>query len=222
MTGTGRGVITADGCAVEVYLSLPPLGEAELIAAAVPAGSRILDLGCGVGRIAHELVECGHEVVGVDQSIEMLAHAHGFETVHAPIAGLDLDRHFDAVLLASNLVNIPDDTDRRAVLATAARHLAPGGLVVAQWEPPEWFDTATDGTGGTAGPVRIELADVHRDGDLLNATVRYWIDDELWTQTFTSRRFDDEALHRELRDAGLSFERWLRDDRTWFAATGTV
>jgi 2-polyprenyl-3-methyl-5-hydroxy-6-metoxy-1,4-benzoquinol methylase len=50
--GTGRGAITADGCAVEVYLLLPPLGEPELIADAVPAGASILDLGCGVGRIA--------------------------------------------------------------------------------------------------------------------------------------------------------------------------
>jgi SAM-dependent methyltransferase len=219
MTGTGRGVITADGCAVEVYLLMPPLGEAELVASAVPAGATVLDLGCGVGRIAHGLIERGFRVVGVDQSAEMLAHARGFETVHAPIAGLELDRQFDAVLLASNLMNIPDDADRQAVLATAVRHLAPGGRVVAQWEPAEWFDTAADGVGGTAGRVRIELADVHPDGDLLSATVRYWVGDELWTQTFTSRRFDDEALRRELRGAGLSFESWLRDDHTWFIAT---
>jgi SAM-dependent methyltransferase len=219
MSGTGRGVITADGCAVEIYLLLPPLGEAELIAEAVPAGGSILDLGCGTGRIAAGLVQRGYRVVGVDQSAEMLEHASGFETVQAPIAGLELGREFDAVLLASNLVNIPDDADRRAVLATAVRHLAPGGRVIVQWEPPEWFDTVRNGSGGPAGPVRIELADVVREGDLLSATVRYRVGDEVWTQTFTSRRFDDEALRRELRDAGLSFERWLRDDRTWFAAT---
>jgi SAM-dependent methyltransferase len=219
MTGTGRGVITADGCSVEVYLLLPPLGEAQLIAEVVPAGGSILDLGCGTGRIAAGLVERGYRVVGVDQSAEMLEHTTGLETVQAAIAGLDLGRQFDAVLLASNLVNIPDDGERRAVLATAVRHLAPSGRVVVQWEPPEWFDTVADGSGGAAGPVRIELTDVHRDGDLLSATVHYRAGGELWTQTFTSRRFDDEALRRELRDAGLSFERWLRDDRTWFAAT---
>jgi SAM-dependent methyltransferase len=218
VTGTGRGVITADGCAVEVYLLLPPLGEAELVGEAVRPGGSILDLGCGTGRIAHELVARGYHVVGVDQSAEMLEHARGFETVHAPIAGLDLHRHFDAVLLASNLMNIPDDTDRRAVLGTVTRHLAPGGLALVQWEPPEWFDEATDGSGGTVGPVRIELADVHRAGDLLTATVRYQVGDELWTQTFTSRRFADEELCRELDAVGLSFQRWLRDDRTWFAA----
>jgi hypothetical protein len=107
------------------------------------------------------------------------------------------------------------------VLATAARHLLPGGLAIAQWEPPEWFDTAADGAGGTVGDVRIELTDVHRTGDLLSATVRYSVGEEVWTHTFISRRFDDEALRRELREAGLSFERWLRDDRTWFAARRT-
>jgi hypothetical protein len=151
----------------------------------------------------------------------MLAHAIGFTTVHAPIADLDLNRRFDAVLLASHLVNTPIDAERRAILDTAARHLTRNGSVLAEWHPPEWFDRTTDGTGGTAGQVRIELADVQRDGDLLTATVRYWAGDDLWTQTFTSRRLDDEALHGELRDAGLSFERWLCDDRTWFVATGS-
>jgi SAM-dependent methyltransferase len=216
--GTGRGAITADGCAVEVYLLLPPLGEAELIATVVPDGSSILDLGCGTGRIARGLVEHGYDVVGVDQSAEMLAHATSFETVQAPIAGLDLDRRFDAVLLASNLMNAPDDGERRAIVATAARHAGPDGVVLVQWEPPEWFDRVRDGSGATLGPVQTELADVRRDGDLLSATVRYRSGDELWTQTFTTRRIDDEALHRELRDAGLSFERWLNDDRSWFAA----
>lgn len=216
--GTGRGAITADGCPVEVYRLLPPMGEAELIADAVSAGTHILDLGCGTGRIARELARCGYDVVGVDQSAEMLAHARGFRTVHAPIAGLDLEQRFDAVLLTSNLVNTPDDADRHAILATAARHVTARGLVLAEWEPPEWFAAAADGQGGTAGPVRMELVDVHRDGDLLSATVRYFCGGELWTHAFTTRRFDEQALRRELRDAGLSFERYLRDDRSWFAA----
>jgi SAM-dependent methyltransferase len=216
--GTGRGAITADGCAVEVYRLLPPLGEAAVIAPAVPPGASILDLGCGTGRIARQLVERGFAVVGVDQSAEMLQHAGGFPTVHAPIAGLDLGRHFDAVLLASHLVNTPADTERQAILATAARHLAADGLLLAECHPPEWFDTAGAAAAATVGTVRIDLVDVRRDGDLLSATVRYASGDELWTQTFTTRRFDVAALRRELRGAGLSFVRWLRDDRTWFAA----
>ncbi len=66
--------------------------------------------------------------------------------------------------------------------------------------------------------MRVELRDVHRDGALLDATVRYWAGDELWTQTLAARRIDDEALTRELAEAGLRFERWLTDDRTWLLA----
>ena len=65
----------------------------------------------------------------------------------------------------------------------------------------------------------VELRDVRLDGELLSATVRYRAGDELWTQPFTARRLDDEALRRDLRDAGLSFERWCDGSRIWFVAT---
>ena len=41
-------------------------GEARMIDAMVPKGSRILDAGCGPGRTGGLLAELGHEVVGVD------------------------------------------------------------------------------------------------------------------------------------------------------------
>lgn len=49
--GTGPGVITPDGCAVDFYALLPPMGEPEIIAAAAPPGASILELGCGTGRL---------------------------------------------------------------------------------------------------------------------------------------------------------------------------
>jgi hypothetical protein len=47
--GTGPGVITPDGCAVECYALLPSMGEPEIIAAAVPPGASILELAAGPG-----------------------------------------------------------------------------------------------------------------------------------------------------------------------------
>ncbi|HEX3337188.1 MAG TPA: class I SAM-dependent methyltransferase [Jatrophihabitans sp.] len=216
--GTGRGVITADGCAVELYRQLPPSGEAELVHAEVPANARILDLGCGTGRIAHRLIELGHEVVAVDQSAAMLACVHGARTVCAPIAGLDLGTTFGAVLMASHLVNVPDDAQRHELLSAAVRHLSVAGRLVAQWHPPAWFDRAVSGTSGTVGDVRVELADVQLDRDLLDATVRYRSGDDLWTQTFRARRLTESALRHDLRRAGLEFAHWSVADRTWFAA----
>ena len=216
--GTGRGLITADGCAVELYRLFPPMGEAELVHAVAPAGGSVLDLGCGTGRIAHPLLELGHPVVAVDASDAMLAHVRGAETVQAQIAELDLGRTFDVVLMASHLVNTSDDGERRGMLAAAARHVAPDGVLVAEQYPPAWFDEVADRAGGRIGDVGADLCDVHRDGDVVAATIRYHVGDEMWTQTFTARRLDDDARQRELREVGLRFDRWLTDDRSWFAA----
>jgi SAM-dependent methyltransferase len=216
--GTGPGKLTADGCAVDPYRQLPALGEAAIVHAAIRAGVGVLDLGCGTGRIAHPLSELGHPVVGVDQSADMLAHVRVAETVCAPIAGLDLQRSFGGVLLASHLVNTPEATDRRALLETVRRHLAPDGRLVAEWHPPEWFDAVSSGSGGTIGAVRVQLTDVHRGADILDGTVRYWAGDELWTQTFRARRLTQDALCAELAATGLAFDGYLTDDCTWFAA----
>jgi SAM-dependent methyltransferase len=66
---------------------------AEWLAAAVPPGSRVLDLGCGTGLpTARQLVDAGLQVVGVDLSGGMLARARAnvpkAEFVQADIAAL--------------------------------------------------------------------------------------------------------------------------------------
>jgi SAM-dependent methyltransferase len=118
--------VTADGSPVDVYLLLPPNGEAEIVHAAVPPDASILELGSGAGRVTHPLLELGHQVVAVDDSAAMLAHVRA-ETVCARIGDLRLGRTFDAVLLSSHLVNTEHAADRGAMLAAARRHLAPAG-----------------------------------------------------------------------------------------------
>ena len=54
--GTGPGVITPDGCAVDLYRVLPAMGEPEIVHGAIPAGAGILELGAGAGRVTHRLV----------------------------------------------------------------------------------------------------------------------------------------------------------------------
>ena len=126
-TGTGPGAITPDGCAVDLYALLPPMGEPGIVHAAVPAGASILELGAGAGRVTHPLVALGHPVVAVDESPEMLARVRGAETVRARIQDLRLGRRFDAVVLGSFLVNVADHGLRRRFLAAA---LAEAGLAV--------------------------------------------------------------------------------------------
>ncbi|MBE1580643.1 class I SAM-dependent methyltransferase [Amycolatopsis roodepoortensis] len=213
-----EGAFTADGCPVEVYRLLPPGDEPGIVHAAIPEGASILELGSGVGRITHALLELGHPVVAVDDSPEMLAHVRA-DKVCSKIEELRLQRDFDAVLLGSHLVNAASAVDREAFLSTARAHVAPGGRVLVEWHPPEWFESVRDGQGGTLGRVGVRLDQVVRDGDLLSAVVRYSASGRSWSQPFTCRRLDAEALNVALTRAGLVFERWRADDRTWFSAT---
>jgi SAM-dependent methyltransferase len=216
--GTGPGPITPDGCAVDFYALLPSAGEAEIVHAAIPPGASVLELGCGTGRILRRLVGLGHSVLGVDESAEMLAQAADLDTVRSSIEALDLGRGFDAVLLASTLINTPDPPVRGAMLATARRHTASGGSVVIQRHRPEWFDTLTP-SGVERDGIRFTIGSVHRDGPLLTATIQYQVDGRRWAHTFTARRLSDDNLATVLRDAGFGHDRWLTEDRSWLAAS---
>lgn len=202
---SGPGAVTADGCAVEVYRRLPPMGEPELVHALVRSGARILDLGAGTGRVADPLAELGHEVVAVDDSAEMLAHVRRARPHRARIEELDLGERFDAVLLASHLVNTPDDGLRRALLAAARRHLADGGRLLLQWHEPGWFDGLRPGTvaEGAIGGISSRL-EVHGiDDGVLAATVTYSDGTSTWAQSFRALRLDVDRLAAELAAAGL-------------------
>lgn len=213
----GEGAFTADGCPVEVYRLLPPAGEPGIVHEAVPEGASILELGSGVGRVTHALLDLGHPVVAVDDSPEMLADVRA-EKVCSKIEELRLDRVFDVVLLGSHLISTAAGTDRAAFLATARAHIAPGGRVLVEWHPPEWFESVRDARGGRLGEVDVRLEQVVHQGDLLSAVVRYTAGGRSWTQAFTCRRLEFPALEAALADAGLVFERWCTGDRTWFAA----
>jgi len=143
------------------------------------------------------------------------------EIVHAAVpagASILLGRVFDVVLLGSHLINTAAETDREAFLSAARAHVAPGGRVLVEWHPPEWFGSVRDGQGGRLGEVDVRLGQVVRDGDLLSAVVRYSAGARWWSQAFTCRRLDEQALKGALTSAGLVFERWHTEDRNWFSA----
>jgi hypothetical protein len=55
--------VAPDGSPVEIYRRLPPGGEAELIHGGVAPGASILELGCGAGRVTHELLRLGQQAL---------------------------------------------------------------------------------------------------------------------------------------------------------------
>jgi 2-polyprenyl-3-methyl-5-hydroxy-6-metoxy-1,4-benzoquinol methylase len=211
-------VITPDGCAVDFYARLTAMGEPEIVHDAIRPGASILELGCGTGRITHRLVALGHPVVAVDESPEMLAHVRDAGPVCARIEDLALGRRFDAVLLASHLINTDDIPARTALLAACRRHVADDGAVIIQQHAPAWFAAAADAESVRDGII-FRTRDVSRPAaDLVSATVEYAAGGQVWTQTFTARRLDDSELAVVLAGTGLRVDRYLTDDHAWLRA----
>lgn len=112
---------------------VPELGKAVLDLLSVPAGARVLDLGCGDGVLSQELCFRGYDVLGVDASHDMVcaARARGVAALHAD--GHDLPfapESFDAVFSNATLhwLKRPD-----TAIASVYRALRPGGQFVAEF-----------------------------------------------------------------------------------------
>ncbi|MFI8952392.1 class I SAM-dependent methyltransferase [Streptomyces sp. NPDC053750] len=115
-------------------------GEARLCATLVPPGSRVLDAGCGTGRVLIELARLGYDGVGVDHDASMLAVARRsaprLTWLQADLAGLDPSATgagdgFDLVVAAGNVFPLLAPGTEGAVAAALARTLRPGGVLVA-------------------------------------------------------------------------------------------
>ena len=114
-------------------------GEARFVDAMVPRGSRILDAGCGPGRVSAALAERGHEVVGVDVDPVLIAAAEqdfsGPSWLVEDLAELDLPARglaadFDVIVAAGNVMTFLAPSTRREVLRRLVGHLGPGGRIV--------------------------------------------------------------------------------------------
>lgn len=112
-------------------------GEASYVATLLPPGARVLDAGCGTGRVTARLAELGYDAVGCDADPAMIEVARretpGLDLRVADLATLDLGAEdpFDLVLLAGNVVPLLAPRTLRATWARIAVHLAPGGRAVA-------------------------------------------------------------------------------------------
>ncbi|MFB9333811.1 class I SAM-dependent methyltransferase [Actinoplanes octamycinicus] len=108
------------------------VGEARLVDTMVPRGARILDAGCGPGRIGGHLATLGHEVTGVDLDPELIAAAvadhPGPEWLVGDLSQLELPGPpFDAIVCAGNVMTFAAPGSRVEILRRFARHLAPTG-----------------------------------------------------------------------------------------------
>lgn len=98
------------------------------------ADARVLELGCGAGRITQHLIALGAHVVGIDVSPAMIAHCERtLPDATFLVADMrDLSTcegsEFDVVVAGANVLDALGHDDRVAVLATVRRRLRSGGL----------------------------------------------------------------------------------------------
>lgn len=113
-------------------------GEARLVDAMLPRGARVLDAGCGTGRIAAALHERGHAVVGVDVDPALIEAAEadypGPRYLVGDLSELDLGETFDAAVLAGNVLVFVAPGTETDVLRRVASHVVPDGFVVAGFQ----------------------------------------------------------------------------------------
>jgi ubiquinone/menaquinone biosynthesis C-methylase UbiE len=137
----------------------------------LPRG-RVLDAGCGTGRLTRVLIDRGHDVTGVDTSDAMLSRArslvpqasyHAASFLHLPFP----DESFDIVCCGLSLTHV---TVLRAAIAELARVLAEGGHLLISDVHPVAVATGAHAffrrSDGSRAVVRNEL---HWHGDYLNA-----------------------------------------------------
>ncbi|RKR92032.1 methyltransferase family protein [Micromonospora pisi] len=114
-------------------------GEARLLDAIVAPASRILDAGCGTGRVGAALAARGHHVVGVDADPALVESARAdhpdLTLLVGDLAELDLPsagepEPFDAVVVAGNVMTFVAPGTEEEVLRRIAAHVRPDGPVV--------------------------------------------------------------------------------------------
>lgn len=118
---------------VQQYLG----AEIEFALQRVDAASRVLELGCGYGRVLRELLGRARYVLGIDTSLPSLLHARRLlgPTPSCALAQMDavdlaIGRgRFDHVLCVQNGI-AAFGVDRRQLLAEAIRVTRPGGAVL--------------------------------------------------------------------------------------------
>lgn len=157
----GGGLFAVDEPVVAEYLSGREPGVA-------------LDAACGTGRFAEFLAKCGHRVVGVDSSPDMLAHArrrvpagefHIGELNRLPLP----DDSADVIVCALALVHIPH---LEPVLAEFARVLRPGGdLVISDVHHELVTRGSVIKARGPAGEPCIVATYRHQLGDYLRVAL---------------------------------------------------
>jgi SAM-dependent methyltransferase len=140
-------------------------GEARLIDAMIGRQARVLDAGCGPGRVGAELAARGHLVVGVDADPALIEAARAdHPNAHWVVADLsnfeladagDPDP-FDAAVIAGNVMTFVAPGTEVEVLRRVAAHVRPGGRIVVGFGTDRGYPLAAFDRDISAAGLRLE------------------------------------------------------------------
>jgi len=142
-------------------------GEADFLGRFRP--TTVLDAGCGTGRVAAELDRRGVDVVGIDRDGSMIATARklapGVEFHVADVADVAVGRLFDLIVMAGNVPLFTPEGTEAALVAGCARHLEPGGRLVAGFQLGRGYTVGQYDEACSAAGLEPELRYATWDGD---------------------------------------------------------
>lgn len=106
----------------------------------IQPGTRVLEIGCGVGRWSLLLARRGARVTGIDIAEAMVEEARvrasraqledRCDFLTADLASLDLGSRFERILCVTVLQHIMDEARFQAAIDRLSAHLSPGGLII--------------------------------------------------------------------------------------------
>lgn len=172
------------------------------LAAAQPG--RVLELGCGTGRITIPVARAGADIVGIDRSSEMLARARkrlgrarvagAARVVRGDIRHLPFRRRagFSLVMAPYGILqSLTRESDLKATLASVHAVLPRGGLFVVDLVPdlPRWAEySGRTSLAGTSGGARLRLI------ESVTQDVRRRL--TIFQQEYVRRKGTDQSVHR--------------------------
>lgn len=184
---------------------------------AVAAGSPVVELACGTGRITVPIAKAGIAVIGVDGSAPMLEVAREYAAAEDVSELVDLrlgdlrkppvKERVPLVLIPfRSLLHMTTETDRVRALAAARSLLVPGGrLVFDVFAPAKEDIDATNGRWLEREPGILERADWDEDARTLTLSVRRaeeastmhlaWLSATEWRSLLERGGFEIEAQY---------------------------